>query len=409
MHHRIYGGRASRVLLSILLLTLGLAGGSFVGSAPQRPHPKFVPPQAGQPILPDQFIVQLQRDVVPADIHAFRQQAERMGLEVVLQSDGPVPFITVRGPEAVVFRLADDPRVRLVEHDGPVYAVEQTLPWGIDRIDADVSPTANINGVDERVGVDAFIIDTGIQPDHPDLYVVGGRNFTSKNPDAWKDCNGHGTHVAGTVAALDNTYGVVGVAPGARLWAVRVLGCGGSGTWSAVAAGVNWVTQWKQSHPTSPAVANMSLGGSGHNATVHDAVVTSIQNNVVYCIAAGNDGADASNFEPAHVTEALTITATDSTDTMPSWANWGFVVDLAAPGVSILSTYLRSGYTTLSGTSMATPHCTGTATLYLATHPTATASDAMNDIVTKAQTFGGFTANTDPQGRRYAIVYAGRY
>jgi hypothetical protein len=237
-------------------------------------------------------------------------------------------------------------------------AAAQVVPWGIDRVDADVSSTLAGNGSGSVVGVTVFVIDTGVAK-HPDLNVVGHVNrATGKN----SDCHGHGTHVAGTVGAKDNTTDVVGVAPGVRIFGVKVLGCNGSGWMSDVIEGIDYVT----ASTLRPAVANMSLGGGISQAT-DDAVRRSVAAGVTYAIAAGNSGADACNSSPARAgttNGVITVAATDSANAEASWSNYGSCVDIWAPGVGVVSTKLTSGLSTKSGTSMASPHVAGGAALY---------------------------------------------
>ncbi len=271
-----------------------------------------------------------------------------------------------------------DSRVAYVERDGTVRAVAQTLPWGIDKIEADLSSTKAGDGTGAVTNVNAYVIDSGIDTKHTDLNVVGHVNFAGGRNT---DCHGHGTHVAGTVAARDNASDVVGAAPGAPLTGVKVLGCNGSGTWSGVIKGVDWVT----ANAKKPAVANMSLGG-GVSQAVDDAVKRSADSGVFYSLAAGNEGADACNSSPAragtHVGVATTA-ATDANDAETSWSNYGSCVDIWAPGASILSTKRGGGTTTMSGTSMASPHTGGGGALYLSTHtgePPATVESALKSV-----------------------------
>jgi aqualysin 1 len=271
-------------------------------------------------------------------------------------------------PNDRVAAVRGDDRVAYVEPDGSVSATAQVLPWGIDRIDADASPTALAgNGSGAVTNVNAYVIDTGIDASHPDLNVVRSVNYAGGRNT---DCNGHGTHVAGTIAARDNGIDVVGVVPGAPLTAVKVLGCSGSGSTSGVIAGIDWVT----ANAVKPAVANMSLGG-GASQALDDAVRNSAASRVVYSIAAGNDGVDACTQSPARAGASdgiVTTAATDSSNSEASWSNYGSCVDLWAPGVSILSTRKGGGTTTMSGTSMASPHVGGSAALYLSGHTDAT-------------------------------------
>jgi subtilisin family serine protease len=276
--------------------------------------------------------------------------------------------------------LRNDPRVLYVEQDGiasiPIPrksapkkcavnpnapgcggddesgSVSQTTPWGITRVGRPGGATGNT----------AWIIDTGIDLDHADLNVDVARseNFVTRGRNSPKDGHGHGTHVAGTVAAIDNSIDVVGVAAGATVVAVRVLDNSGSGFYSWVTAGVDYVA----ANAAAGDVANMSLGGP-HNQALHDAIVgaASIPGKTIkFSVAAGNSGANASTHEPAHVEHAnvYTISAIDSGDCMPWWSNYGNPpVDYAAPGVSVLSTKKGGGTTTMSGTSMSAPHVAG--------------------------------------------------
>jgi subtilisin len=290
---------------------------------------------------------------------------------------------------AAVDRIAADRRVAAVRPDGVVTTTAQTMPTGINRIDAEQSPTAAIDGVDSRVNVDVAVIDTGVDLDHPDLNVhrQGAHNCSTGN--SADDGNGHGSHVAGTIGALDNNIGVVGVAPGARIWPVRVLNNAGSGTWADVICGIDYVT----AHANEIEVANMSLGGSGADSAcgtnadaMHEAICASVAAGVTYAVAAGNSASNASGFVPATFAEVITVSAladfngqpgggaaptcrSDVDDTLADFSNFGADVDLIAPGVCVLSSWKGGGYNTISGTSMASPHVAGGAALYKATHP----------------------------------------
>ncbi|HEX6323293.1 MAG TPA: S8 family peptidase [Vicinamibacterales bacterium] len=298
--------------------------------------------------------------------------------------------------------LENDPSVVLVEPDGTMTAIAQTLPWGIDKIDADVSSTIAGNGSGTVGNVNAYIIDTGIDGGHADLNVVNHVNFAG-GPN--RDCNGHGTHVAGTVAAADNAQDVVGVAPGAPQTGVKVLGCGGSGSTSGVIKGVDWVTANAQ----KPAVANMSLGG-GVSAALDAAVQNSAASGVFYALAAGNEGANACNSSPARAgagtdNGVMTVAATDSADRETSWSNYGSCVDIWAPGLSILSTRLRGGTTTMSGTSMASPHGAGGGALYLSSDTSASPSFVESRLKSAATT----TANRSKDGRTIIRLHVGGF
>jgi subtilisin family serine protease len=303
-------------------------------------------------------------------------------------------------PNDRVAEVRNDPRVAYVEEDGDIEIFAQTLPWGIDYVDADVSSTLAGNGTGSVGGVNVYVIDTGISS-HADLNVVGNVNFAGgKNTD----CNGHGTHVAGTIAAADNVIDVVGVSPAAALTAVKVLGCNGSGKTSGVIKGIDWVT----ANANKPAVANMSLGG-GASAALDDAVRRSATTGVVYAIAAGNSGADACTQSPARAGAGengiITTAAIDASGLEPTWSNYGACVDVWAPGVSILSTKRGGGTTTMSGTSMAAPHVAGTAALYLSANSGASPSAVESRLKSDARTLG--TSSKD--GRAVTALYAGGY
>lgn len=276
--------------------------------------------------------------------------------------------------------LTRDPRVKYVAEDLERSTAEQSTPTGVRRILADTNPAIDIDGNDDyRVDVDVAVIDTGIDFQHPDLNVLGGitcsgNRVRARCTDGGDDDHYHGTHVAGTIAALDNGIGVVGVAPGARLWAVKVLDSKGTGYSSTIIAGIDWVT----AQADTIEVANMSLGGSGYSQAEYDAIQGAVNAGVAFAVAAGNDDDDADNYSPAAFNNVLTVSAladfdgapgglgsptcrVDQDDTLADFSNWGPEVDVAAPGVCILSTYpLEQGeYGTISGTSMASPHVAG--------------------------------------------------
>ena len=302
-------------------------------------------------------------------------------------------------PQAAVSALAADPRVDYVEADGVMTAdtTQTGATWGIDRIDQRSLPlSGTYTYFATGSGVKAYIIDTGIRFTHTQF---GGRAIKGVDEvtpgGSASDCNGHGTHVSGTVGG--STYGV---AKAVTLVAVRVLGCNGSGSTSGVIAGVDWVTG---NHAAgAPAVANMSLGGSA-SSSLDTAVNNSINDGVSYAIAAGNgdifgNPQNACNFSPARVAAAMTISATDRTDTKASWANYGSCVDWFAPGVSITSAWYSSdtATNTISGTSMATPHTTGVAALYLQGNPTAspaTVRSTLYNLTTKGIVKNSNTTN----------------
>jgi len=303
-------------------------------------------------------------------------------------------------PNDRVAALRADQNVSYVVADGVAQTQDQTVPWGISKVGADISSTKAGDHTGSITNVDAYVIDTGIDRSHPDLNVVEFKQYASGPP---RDCNGHGSHVAGTIGARDDTVGVVGVAPGIRLHAVKVLNCAGSGSWSDVISGINYVA----GTTTRPAVANMSLGGP-QNAAVDQAVRTAVADGVFFAVAAGNDGADACGHSPAAAgtTSGVdTVAATDSSDAEASWSNFGSCVDIWAPGVGIYSTYKSGSYATLSGTSMATPHVAGGAALYLSSHPGASPGDVESALRNAATT----TTNVSKNGRTIIREYVGGF
>lgn len=270
-----------------------------------------------------------------------------------------------------VLRVDDDVLVSaLAKPEGkgkpaPAPQPSQTMPWGVDRVDAEmVWPSGN-----EADPVKVAIVDTGISADHPDLKanLQGGYNAIDPSK-SWNDDNGHGSHVAGTVAALNNAIGVVGVAPLADLYAVKVLNRRGSGFLSDVIEGIQW------SVANGMRVVNMSLGTSSDVQSFHDAVIAAYNAGVVVVAAAGNSGSAVGY--PAAYPEVIAVSATDSNNNLASFSSRGPEVDLAAPGVSVYSTYKGTGYATMSGTSMAAPHVTGSAALVLNTPVGAYDADA---------------------------------
>ncbi|WP_328490637.1 S8 family peptidase [Streptomyces zaomyceticus] len=282
-------------------------------------------------------------------------------------------------------RLAADPAVASVEQNRIVRAdaTQTNAPWGLDRIDQANLPLSGTYTYPDSAGggVTAYVIDTGVRISHSQLAgrAVNGYDAVEGDTVA-QDGNGHGTHVATTIAGT--TYGV---AKSARIVAVRVLDNNGSGTTAGVIAGIDWVT----SHHTAgaPAVANLSLGG-GASTALDNAVKNSIADGVTYAVAAGNSGVNASSTSPARVPAAITVGATSNTDAKASWSNFGSVLDIFAPGVSITAGWNTSdtATSTISGTSMATPHVAGAAAIYLAGHPSATPAQVATALVNGATT-----------------------
>ena len=284
-----------------------------------------------------------------------------------------VSVVSATLSEAAIKKLRARPEVAYIEDDVVLHAFAQTLAWGVNRIDADlVWPTGNTGK-----GVKVAILDTGIDPTHPDLGLAGGVNFSgttrdgSTNPIDWADGHGHGTHVAGIVAARNNTIGVVGVAPDASLYAVKVLSNSGSGYTSDVIQGLDWCAA------NGIQVASMSLGGGG-TTSLQAACDRAFAKGVVLVAAAGNSSGPVAY--PAAYSSVIAVSATDSRDLRASFSNYGPQIALAAPGVSIYSTYKGGTYTYMSGTSMACPHVSGAAALVWASG--ATSAQTVRDRLT---------------------------
>lgn len=268
----------------------------------------------------------------------------------------PVLLLELTGKEATA--LKDNPSILAVEENAEVQAT-QTVPYGVTRVQA---PTAHANGI-TGAGVKVAVLDTGIQASHPDLNVVGGYSvFTdSANNNPYIDGNGHGTHVAGTVAALDNTIGVLGVAPNVQLYAVKVLNNSGSGSYDGIAKGIEWAVN------NGMDIVNMSLGGSASSSILENMCNVAYNRGVLLVAAAGNSGNSSGTGNnvgyPAAYNSVIAVAATDSNNNRASFSSTGPQVELSAPGASIYSTYPSTTYATLSGTSMASPHVAGVAAL----------------------------------------------
>jgi len=385
--------KQAALLLTVALATTLTCAGLALAQVP-TPSQDQGPPEG---VIPGQYIVVF-KDEVQNPTAVAREHAQRHGAEVLFTYQHSIKGYAARFPEGRLDEVRADEQVAYVESDETAYAQAQTLPWGINRIDADVSSTDAGNGSDAVTNVNAYIIDSGIYR-HTDLNVVGHVNFAGGNNT---DCNGHGTHVAGTVAAKDNTSYVVGAAPGAPLTGVKVLGCNGSGSYSGAIKGVDWVT----ANARQPAIANMSLGGPRSQA-LDDAVTNSAASGIFYSIAAGNDGVDACTQSPARVGAGIdngiaTVAATDISEAETSWSNYGSCVDIWAPGANIRSTSKTGGTTTMSGTSMAAPHAGGGAVLYLSSHTSMNPSGVESALKNVAKSTG--TTSKDMRSIRREYV-----
>jgi subtilisin family serine protease len=330
----------------------------------------------------DSYIVVLEESVDNPSQVAQGIDQRQEGFEVGFVYTEALEGFSAEIPDDSVDDVRNNPQVAYVERDKVVTTTAQEIPWGVKRIKANLSSTLAGNGSGKVTGVNIYVIDTGIDPTHADLDVVKPLHNFHGGPVA--DCDGHGTHVAGTLAAKDNNSHVVGVASGAPLTSVKVLDCKGSGHVSDVIEGINWVTK----HVKGPDGKNMSLGG-GRSRSLNTAVRNSAASGVFYSLSAGNDGRNACKSSPAMTGAGtnngiLTTAATNIAYKEPSRSNFGTCVDLWAPGAKILSTKLGGGTTTMSGTSMAAPHAGGTAALYLSAHPTDSPAKVEADLKAKS-------------------------
>jgi subtilisin len=401
---------------------------------------------AGDPI-PNRYIVVLKDDVTRPRAVA-RELARQLDFKVTRVYKNALKGFAARVPKGMDLpaALSSDTRVEFVAQNLVIEASAQSLPAGVDRVEADQSSSG-------AVDADIAILDTGIY-NHRDLKISGGHNCVGGSTDGYLDRNGHGTHVAGTAAARDNSIGVVGVAPGARLWAVKVLDRNGSGSVASVICGIDWVT----GKADTIEVANMSLGATvtgtddnscGWNlnnsaAAMHRAICNSVDAGVFYAVAAGNDSKDFLTDVPAAFNEVLTVTAMadfdgepggtgtptcrpDQDETNADFSNYTAADPndgdhtIAAPGVCIRSTWKGGGMETISGTSMASPHVAGTAALCIATSgttgkctggPLDVMSDLRSDATAQPASYGFVGDPQHPPGNPIYygfLLYAGDY
>ena len=300
-----------------------------------------------------------------------------------------------RMDEKMAKKLANHPSVAFVEPDEEIsiFGTQNNPTWGLDRVDQRSSSLDSKYVYDTTASnVNVYVIDTGVNA-HSDFggRVYNGYDFIDNDSNS-SDCQGHGTHVAGTIAS--STYGV---AKSARVYGVRVLNCQGSGSNSGIISGMDWVAQ----NHSKPAVANMSLGG-GASSAVDNAVSNLVSAGVVTVVAAGNDNSNACNYSPARASSAITVGSTAQGDSRSSFSNWGNCVDIFAPGSDITSTSMSGGATTMSGTSMASPHVAGVAALYLADNPNASPSQVEQALESNATS----NAVGNPNGSPNLLVYS---
>jgi subtilisin family serine protease len=387
-------GVPRRVLVALVLVAVTLIAASTInGAANAHARHGSAAPSVVAPATPirgaglagtvrNSYLVVLKGSLIDKDVGArVRRLAAYQGATVNAVYRWALHGFAATMTEQAAQRLAANPAVAYVEQDR-IFSIasDQANPpsWGLDRVDERKLPLDSNYKYDATApSVRAYIIDTGIRITHDEFGTRAsyGRDTVNEDNDA-SDCNGHGTHVAGTVGG--STYGV---AKNVRLVGVKVLNCGGRGTTGNIVQGVDWVT----GHAVRPAVANMSLGDGGSNA-IDDAVRGSINAGISYVVAAGNDHDDACDYSPARVTEAITVGATNSLDARADFSNVGTCLDIFAPGKAIRSAWNSSdsAATKADGTSMAAPHVTGAIALYLSKRPTATTSQVRNSLLFNA-------------------------
>ena len=366
-------GKVSSVLALAVAMALPAIG--LAAELRQAAHP--VPAQ--YIVVLKQELVQLgnQRSHLPNVLTVAVDLAALYDLQFVRHYENVLPGFVIQASQKQLQRLLIDARVDYVEQDGVVTAnaTQTGATWGLDRVDQRNMPLDSSYTYDTTASnVHAYIIDTGILGSHTEFTGRMGNGYTAiTDANGTNDCNGHGSHVAGTVGG--STYGL---AKQATMHPVRVLGCTGSGTNSGVIAGMDWVT----ANHVKPAVANMSLGGGASQAT--DDAVTAMHNaGVTVVVAAGNDNLNACNYSPARAPAAITVGSTTNTDARSSFSNFGTCLDLFAPGSSITSAWYTNStaINTISGTSMASPHAAGVAALYLANNPAATPAQVATALI----------------------------
>jgi subtilisin len=382
-------------------------------------------------IIPDQFIIYLKEDKEQQQqqqnksidpLEFFDSELKDTGTELLYVYDyvakGFAIKISDNKKDKVLEQLKNNPLVEYIGQDKKITAFidknqlqqqqqqqtsnqQQILPISIDRVkDDDKDNDVDSSLASETLGENSFssveadiaILDTGIDLDHSDLNVFHEKTFIPGTITA-DDDHGHGTHLAGIAAAKDNSFGIIGIAPGARLWAIKVLESAGMGDISTLIKGLDYITQ----NSNQVDVAVLSLGCECESGALDIAVKNTIESGITVVVAAGNEGKDARTFTPANNPEVITISAIVDTDgkcggegpesqygrddTLASFSNFGDVIDIAAPGVDIYSTFKSNSYTKLTGTSMAAPHVAGAAALYISSHPGASPNDVKNYLI----------------------------
>lgn len=379
-------------------------------SSSSSPPPSDSESEMGE-VIPGQYIVVLKEDTLNLReiLTEVSKKVNIEGTQILHIYEDALNGFSLKVPnERIIDVLNQSPFVEHIEKDKVVKAFAQTLPTGINRVDGDLSSTRSGNGAGS-INADIAILDSGIHTSHSDLNVYHQKTFVS-GTSSGNDDNGHGTHVAGIAAAKDNSIGVVGIAPGAKLWAIKVLDRNGAGALSTIIKGIDYIRQYA----SQIEVANLSLGCQCKSAAFDTAINNAVKAGITFIVAAGNSGRDASTNSPANNPNVIAVSAIGDSDgkcggvgpstgngrddTLASFSNYGSVIDVAAPGVKIYSTYKGNSYATMSGTSMASPHVAGAAALYEASHPGASPSEVRNALLNNGSTS---TTTCDGNGRGY--------
>ena len=396
-------------ILDKLSYTDALSDSDSVSPSPSAPS-SLLDSQTGD-IIPGQYIVVLKEDSLNLR-DLLTEISEKVNIEgsKVLQSyDEVLNGFAIKVPnERIIEAFEQNPFVDYIEKDKIVKISAQTLPKGINRVDGDISFTRSGNGYG-MINTDIAILDTGIHTSHSDLNVYHQKTFVS-GTSSGNDDSGHGTHVAGIAAAKDNSIGVVGIAPGAKLWAIKVLDSNGVGALSTIIKGIDYIRQYV----SQIEVANLSLSCQCKSTAFDTAINNAVKAGITFVVAAGNSGKDASTFSPANNPNVITVSAIGDSDgkcgakglstgygrddTLASFSNYGGVVDMAAPGTKIYSTYKGNSYSTMSGTSMAAPHVAGAAALYESKYLGASPSEVRNALLNMGVSP---TLTCDGNGRGY--------
>jgi subtilisin len=358
-------------------------------------------------IIPNQFIVYLHEDSKEDNsidpLEFYNSELKDTGTELLYVYDNVVKGFAIKIPdEKVLEQLGNNPLVEYIGQDKKVSAFinkkqtsnQQIIPMSIDRVkDGDLSLASGLGNTHSHfVNADIAILDTGIDLDHDDLNVFHEKSFIPGTVSA-DDDHGHGTHLAGIAAAKDNSFGIVGIAPGARLWAIKVLESTGMGEISTLIKGLDYINQYADKVD----VAVLSLGCECESGALDIAIQNTIKAGITIVVAAGNEAKNARTFTPANNPEVITVSAIADTDgkcggngpstpygkddMLASFSNFGEVVDIAAPGVDVYSTFKSNSYAKLTGTSMAAPHVAGAAALYISSHPEASPKDVKNYLM----------------------------